>query len=79
MDLLLNDTSSFMNLVLGHVQSKVNNIIKEVDETELTLDEVFTDLEILTPFHGTIDTEYLQTMFFALNFGLVVSDINICT
>ena len=75
MDLLLNDITSFSNIVLERVQGQIIAKLQAAKADAGTIQEVkgiFSASEVVSPFKE-LDTEYKQMKYFRRNFGLVVS------
>ena len=75
-DQLLNDITSFVNLTLEYVKTKVTDLLDELEvgneDMKSQVGEIFTDPKVASPFKD-LSTEYQQSKFFSNNFGLVVS------
>ena len=76
MDLLLNDITSFSNIVLERVQrvkiiAKLQAAIADAGTIQ-KVQGIFSASEVVSPFKE-LDTEYKQMKYFRRNFGLVAS------
>ena len=75
MDMLLNDITSFNNILLERVQSQIIEKLQAAEADAGTIQDIqsiFSASEVVSPFKE-LDTEYKQMKYFRRNFGLVVS------
>lgn len=74
-DLILDDITSFCNMILEKVEKYVVSKLREKEVHESIVDDVhkiFTQADVTSPFEE-LDTEQKQKKYIQKNFGLVVS------